>query len=612
MTIRRTVVAVALLLGAAWGFAESGGSEASRSGPQSMDAIAGALRSPQWWVRDKAVQTLGTIRSSASVGPLVAALRDENGTVRRSARQALAGLGPIAVAGAIGALDSPVPDTRWQAAWILGHIDDPRVVSALTRTLEDREATVRVESGVGLARIGIGPHADAAVAGALRVLGTPRAAGREDAAWVLGQLKSARGIAPLTAAVADPEAGWMAATALGVLRAPAATRPLAAALAGTSTRTRRAAAWSLSRLGSPLAVPAIERALADADEEVRYWAAEALRSIGTVQAMRSLSNARLTRWDREARRCSPVRSSAAVSSGVLRFGSRSHELYPEALAGRPDIPSPLTTVDGTELTVAATGTDRYAIYPVTLRAADRQCHANRDDFPTLTRTGLHAEAELDRTRTITGRSVSEITELARPGRLSDDGFLGATEDIVSVLKADNRTVAALGLTHPDLARPLLQVWNMMRLDLNAGRWNMAAHRWENVTSLFSYGNTVTLTAGDTKGVQESVFADGIEGFFWIDISRELSEAERDFLRQRYPGLDAGQMDAFIRSLTRIRTGEIEPHYVMWYGFYEGQTPWRTDPVAIALVFGLRALEQLEAAFPGRLYDLMMTRFAAAR
>jgi len=45
--------------------------------------------------------------------------------------------------------------------------------------------------------------------------------------------------------------------------------------------------------------------------------------------------------------------------------------------------------------------------------------------------------------------------------------------------------------------------------------------------------------------------------------------------------------------------------VMWYGFYEGKTPWRTDPVALAFVFGLRTLQQIEAAFPGRLYEVLM-------
>jgi hypothetical protein len=68
------------------------------------------------------------------------------------------------------------------------------------------------------------------------------------------------------------------------------------------------------------------------------------------------------------------------------------------------------------------------------------------------------------------------------------------------------------------------------------------------------------------------------------------------------------MDALVRSLTRIRTGEIQPHYVMWYGFYEGRTPWRTDPIAIAFVFGLKTLEGIEAAFPGQLDRVMRARF----
>ena len=276
------------------------------------------------------------------------------------------------------------------------------------------------------------------------------------------------------------------------------------------------------------------------------------------------------------------------------------------------MPSPLTAADGTELAVAVTNLREYTIFRVTLTAASRQCHADGDDFPTLAKAGLHADLDLDRARTITGRSISEITELARPGRLSDAGFLGAGEDIVTVLKADNHTVAALGLSHVDLARPLLHIWNMMQLDLAAGRWHMATHRWHYVSSVISHGQAVKLVAGDTKGTQESIFADGIEGFFWIEIGRDLSGVEREFLGRRYARLDQGQMDTFIRSLTTIRTGEMEPHYVMWYGFYEGLTPWRTDPVAIALIFGLKTLEEIEAAFPGRLYELMMTRFAENR
>jgi hypothetical protein len=190
--------------------------------------------------------------------------------------------------------------------------------------------------------------------------------------------------------------------------------------------------------------------------------------------------------------------------------------------------------------------------------------------------------------------------------------MAAEEDVVDVLKADNRTVAALGLTHPELARPLFHIWNMMRTDLDLERWDMSTHSWGNVTALVSHGRVVRLAARDSKGGQFSIFADGLDGAFGIEIGTDLTEAERAFLRARYSRLEPGAMDAFVQSLTRIRTGEIQPHYIMWYGFYEGTTPWRTDPVALALVFGLRTLEQIEAAFPGQVYDLMMTRFARPR
>ena len=296
----------------------------------------------------------------------------------------------------------------------------------------------------------------------------------------------------------------------------------------------------------------------------------------------------------------------------MRFEDRHFRLYPEMLDARPDVPSPLTAADGTELVLAFLQNGRYGIVPATLREADGQCRADGLDFPTLERTGLQSEVEAERARVITGRSVGEIADLARPGALSDDGFMAAEEDVVDVLKADNRTVAALGLTHPELARPLFHIWNMMRTDLDLDRWDMATHSWGNVTAIVSHGRVVRLVARDSKGGQFSIFADGLDGAFGIQIGTDLTEAERAFLRARYSRLDPVAMDVLVQSLTRIRTGEIEPHYIMRYGFYEGTTPWRTDPVALAFVFGLRTLEQIEAAFPGQLYDLMMTRFARPR
>jgi hypothetical protein len=210
---------------------------------------------------------------------------------------------------------------------------------------------------------------------------------------------------------------------------------------------------------------------------------------------------------------------------------------------------------------------------------------------------------------ITGRSLAEITVLGRPGALSTDGFLADDEDIMSVLRGDNRLVAAMKLTHRELARPLFHVWNMMCTDLDLGRWSMAEHRWKNIQSVLYHGKTVRLDAGDTKGSQQSIFDDGFDdGSFWIEIGRDLDAGEKAFLAEKYRHLAPEEREVLIKSLSSMRIGEMEPHYIMWYGFYEGHTGWRADPLAIAFIFGLRSPEELEKAFPGRLYDALTKHF----
>ena len=41
--------------------------------------------------------------------------------------------------------------------------------------------------------------------------------------------------------------------------------------------------------------------------------------------------------------------------------------------------------------------------------------------------------------------------------------------------------------------------------------------------------------------------------------------------------------------------------IMRYGFYEGHTSYRADPIAIAFIFGLKSLEEIEAVYDGKLY-----------
>ncbi len=86
----------------------------------------------------------------------------------------------------------------------------------------------------------------------------------------------------------------------------------------------------------------------------------------------------------------------------------------------------------------------------------------------MAETGLHLEKELEDIFSITGRPVSEINRLGRPGILSNSGFMGENENVISVLQKDNRIVSTLGLTHPRFSRPLFQIFNIIlpRMDFS--------------------------------------------------------------------------------------------------------------------------------------------------
>ena len=225
-----------------------------------------------------------------------------------------------------------------------------------------------------------------------------------------------------------------------------------------------------------------------------------------------------------------------------------YQVYPEVLDERPDVPSPVTTADGVELITAYFDEQGvYTLIPVTVengasrnyreghRGKGNQLYVDGGDFPALDRTGLHAEAEIDAARTITGRPIADITADARPQALSFAGFLAEDEDIISVLKGDNRLVATMGLTHPEAQ-------------------------------------------------------------------------EEAYLAARYARLGAVGIDELVNRLSYVHAGEMVPFYIMRYGFYEGHTRYRADPIAIAFIFGLRSLEDLDIACGGDLSAVLTTHF----
>jgi hypothetical protein len=288
-----------------------------------------------------------------------------------------------------------------------------------------------------------------------------------------------------------------------------------------------------------------------------------------------------------------------------------YNIYPEVNEARPNLSSPFLSAGNQEYVTAVTIENMYAIIPVTLsndRDICQQLIVDTSDFPQLARTGLHSEKALNRVKIITGRTVEDITELGRPNGLSQDGFMAQDEDIISVIKADNRIVSQMGLTHPQLAKPLFHVLNMMDMDLSLDRWNMARHQWENIQYFFYNNQKVFVEVEDTKGGQKSIFDDSIEGGFHIKLWREFSEKELQLLSKHYQHLTPAEFARLKAHLSIINTGEMEPQYIMRYGFYEGHTFWRTDPIAISFIFGFKSLEELDEIFKGNLYEILTDHF----
>jgi len=313
----------------------------------------------------------------------------------------------------------------------------------------------------------------------------------------------------------------------------------------------------------------------------------------------------------------------SAAGGVLPPDATALKLYPHTSDGQPNTPSPGRRADGTEVVVVFTKEGRYGVVSVTVEngplnlpygshkiGKGRQLNVDANDFPTLARTGLHAESELYQTETITGRLLEGITTLGRPGSASGEGFMAADEDVLSVLTGDNRLVQSLGLTHPQLARPLFHVWNLILREYELGRMGRF---WDNIRYLLYGGKKIRFSqVHPTRGFQPSIFADEITGAFDISFFRELDESERAFLCEKYPHLSKEQMGELLEKLSHMKIGEMEPYYIMRYGFYEGHTGYRADPIAIAFIFGLRTVQEIEAALPGRLHEVLSAHFVGVK
>ena len=287
------------------------------------------------------------------------------------------------------------------------------------------------------------------------------------------------------------------------------------------------------------------------------------------------------------------------------------ELYPKKYKTLPDIASPTKLKNGTEAIISLNVGGEYSFLPVTQEKGEiysclydfngkgDQMWIDEPDFHSLGKTGLHSEDELNKKTMITGRSIEVINFISKPNRFSIAGFLAEDEDIISVLKGDNRIVKKLGMLHSQLVKPLFHIWNAILINCFE----------EKDTAIIYYNSKkVHFRRIWCNGYQESIFHDEIEGRNDIFIWRLLSKEEIEYLTLKYNNLTDEQLKLLIQKLTQLHLSEMTPFYIMRYGFYEGHTSYRADPIAIAVVFGLKSIKDIDSSFNSDLYNVLNEHF----
>lgn len=301
----------------------------------------------------------------------------------------------------------------------------------------------------------------------------------------------------------------------------------------------------------------------------------------------------------------------SFSQQSINHNNKEIKLFPFEYIEKVEIESPLE-YDGREYILAKTSNSKYTVIDVTvekgkpynyrgkIRGKGDQLFVDGIDFPILASTGLHSEKDLQNTKSIAGRSIAEITMRGRPMRMSGAGFMAEDEDIISVLLGDNNLVKKMNLTHPELAKTIFHYWNIIQLieEIEVGQEISVPA----IDTIFYNKQIIKYLVPSCRGWQDSVFEDTIMGECHLEMIVKLNEKEEEFVENNFVHLTNEQKQKLIEKLTHLHTGEMAAYYIQRYGFYEGHTDYRADPIVLAYIFGLKTLEELYNAFDGKVYE----------
>ena len=262
--------------------------QANRAGDKRTAELAQNLESDDPKVRQRAAQTLQSVRHPQSVTLGIKALQDPDAKVRASAARSLGSLGEARAAVPILALlDDPDLRTRQAAVYALGRLQEPRAVEPLLAML--REPAVGTRQGAAQALQDIGAPA---VDGLIVALSDRDQRVRELAIRALGNLADKRAVEPLIACLNDRslKVRHRAMGALARMRDPRVTQPVVAALDQPAMTFR--ALEALAKISDPKTIPPIVEMLKHKDARVRTRAVNTLKGFGSpaVEAVIPLIN----------------------------------------------------------------------------------------------------------------------------------------------------------------------------------------------------------------------------------------------------------------------------------------------------------------------------------
>lgn len=407
--------------------------------PESCDLLLAALGDLDWRVRKEAATIATRVEPRTAVVFAVARTLDERDNIglRNAAVEALIGIGPDAVPGAVDALARLDADGRKLAVEVLAGAPTLAGMRALVRATRDPDVNVVVAAaeGLGQAHLAGDEAREIATAALGLLLETGETPARLAALGSLGVLEAEVPWSQLEPLVADPLLRRKAISAAAGNRTPRAIRALAEACADPSATVSRDAVVALGR--------SVEEAWGE--DDLLDVAAKTLRSSTAARF-------RLRTLARDATNDAAARGAALLILGLVRDPDDvpvlADALADDAVADRAEAALRLFGHDAVEPLLVAGRTAAPSLRGATISMLPQLAPSESEPLAAV------REALSDVSPEVVGPALKSLSIVGGPGDL---GHVArhVTSDDAKVAGAAQAALLAIASRHPDAARATL-------------------------------------------------------------------------------------------------------------------------------------------------------------